>query len=260
MRKLLEEKPRPKRGDDERLGAAGREALHALLGDDPHHVLSPLRVAKPPKLAAVAVALAQVRDGVVEVPLAVEHRAAAAHVRQLLPHLGVQLFERVVVGVVHVLQPLRDELVRVQVERLQQRLLERDRRAQVAVVLERVLGAHHLNPAPPLRRARRHAARLDDDGAHAGSQRNLERLDLQVALEQRVHARDRVAAARDRVEDGQPRVGLIEVGVERAPLGEQAAVEHRRRLLLRLAERVRHLVRRERAVPNPHLGDVALKV
>ena len=46
-----------------------------------------------------------------------ELRAAAAHVGELLFGLGVQLLERVVVGVVQLVQPLRDELVRVQVER-----------------------------------------------------------------------------------------------------------------------------------------------
>ena len=161
--------------------------------------------------------------------------------------LRVQLLECVVVGVVHVLQPLRDELMRMQIERLshgrwrqpsrslcpaawrrhwalgrlglrrrrqrggsrrrrrrrrharprlrwrcdrrldrkpsegdarlQQRFLEGDRRAHVAIVLEGVLRPYHLNATSPLRRARRHTARLDDHRAHARTQRDVERRD-----------------------------------------------------------------------------------
>ena len=74
-----------------------------------------------------------------------------------------------VIRVVELVQALRDELMRVQVQRLEKRLLQRDRRAQVAIVLELVLFVDHLDAAAPLRGARRHGAQLDQDRAHARS-------------------------------------------------------------------------------------------
>ena len=118
MRKLLVEEAAPKGGDDKGLSGARREARERLLHNDRHGDLAPLRVAEAPELAAVAVALAQMRDRVVEEPLAVEGGAAAAHVGELLLRLGVQLFEGVVVWVMQLVQPLCDELVGMQVEGL----------------------------------------------------------------------------------------------------------------------------------------------
>jgi hypothetical protein len=99
VRKLLEEEPRAEGGDDEWLACAWREALHGLLRHEVHGDLTPLWVAEAPKLASAAIALAKVRDRVVEEPLTVELRAAPAHVGELLLRLRMQLLERVVIRV-----------------------------------------------------------------------------------------------------------------------------------------------------------------
>mmetsp|Transcript_48403 Transcript_48403/g.104897 ORF Transcript_48403/g.104897 Transcript_48403/m.104897 type:complete len:320 (-) Transcript_48403:1638-2597(-) len=187
--KLLVEQPAPERGDDERLLGRGRVARKRLLHHHLHRLLAPAGVPEAPKLAAVAVALAQKRDRVVEEPLAVELRAPAAHVETLLPQLDVEPLERVVVDVLHRLQLLREELVRVQVERLQQALLKRDRCAEVAVVLVPVALGDHVDGAPPLHRVRRDGAQLDQHGAHPHAERQLQRVDDDVPLEDGVHTR-----------------------------------------------------------------------
>eukprot|EP00326_Haptolina_ericina_P013825 CAMPEP_0181228158 /NCGR_PEP_ID=MMETSP1096-20121128/33198_1 /TAXON_ID=156174 ORGANISM="Chrysochromulina ericina, Strain CCMP281" /NCGR_SAMPLE_ID=MMETSP1096 /ASSEMBLY_ACC=CAM_ASM_000453 /LENGTH=197 /DNA_ID=CAMNT_0023321663 /DNA_START=1676 /DNA_END=2270 /DNA_ORIENTATION=- len=94
----------------------------------------------------------------------------------------------------------------------------------------------------------------------ACAQGDLQRGNEEVALEQRVHARLRVCTGGHRVEDCQPAVGLVEIGVERPPLSEQPTVEDGGWLLLRLAECVRHFVRCERPIPNADLGDVPFEV
>ena len=101
-------------------GVAGeREAGERLVDDRLEGGVAAVGVAEAPELAAVAVALAEVGDRVLEEPLLEIGGAAAADVDELLAELGVQLFQGVVVVVVGALQPLRDELVGVEVERLQ---------------------------------------------------------------------------------------------------------------------------------------------
>ena len=119
--KLLVQQPGAERRDDERRRRARREAGERLVDDRLEGGVAAVGVAEAPELAAVAVALAEVGDRVLEEPLLEIGGAAAADVDELLAELGVQLFQGVVVVVVGALQPLRDELVGVEVERLQQR-------------------------------------------------------------------------------------------------------------------------------------------
>eukprot|EP00321_Phaeocystis_globosa_P000392 CAMPEP_0118837192 /NCGR_PEP_ID=MMETSP1162-20130426/61590_1 /TAXON_ID=33656 /ORGANISM="Phaeocystis Sp, Strain CCMP2710" /LENGTH=524 /DNA_ID=CAMNT_0006769061 /DNA_START=267 /DNA_END=1837 /DNA_ORIENTATION=+ len=258
--KLLEEEAAAEARQDERPATSRGEARHRLVEHHLHRRVPPVRVAEAPKLAPVAVALSQVRDGVVEEPVLEQLRAAAAHVGGLLAQLAVQLLHRVVLLVVDARQPLGEQLVRMEVERLQQALLERDRGAHVRVVLVPVLLARDQVDRPaPLRRVRRDAAELDEHGAHAHAQRQLELAKGDVPLEQRVHRRLAVGARGDRVGHDEPAVGLVELGVERPPVAEQPAVDHAR-LRQRRVEDLRRLVARERAVPHAQLRDVPLEV
>ena len=117
--KLLVQQPGAERRDDERRRRARREAGERLVDDRLEGGVAAVGVPEAPELAAVAVALAEVGDRVLEEPLLEIGGAAAADVDELLAELGVQLLERVVVVVVGALQPLRDELVGMEVERLQ---------------------------------------------------------------------------------------------------------------------------------------------
>mmetsp|Transcript_20829 Transcript_20829/g.67511 ORF Transcript_20829/g.67511 Transcript_20829/m.67511 type:complete len:345 (-) Transcript_20829:1190-2224(-) len=258
MAKLLVQQPRAKRRDDERPLPTRRIASASLLDEHVHRPLPAPRIPEPPELAPVAVALAQEGDWVVEEPFAVECRPAAAHVEPLLPQVVVQLLERRV-GHVNQLAALLDhQLVRVKVERLQQRLLERNRRAQVAVVLVHVAVAHHVDGAPPLHRVRRDCAELDQHGADAGAQRDLERVSDCAALHHGVHKWLRRRAGSHRVEERHAAVGLIQLGLDGPPPAEQAPLQRRR--LGRQRKYARHLFGRHGAVKDAHLADIAVEV
>ena len=94
--KLLEEEAAAEARQDEWPATSRGEARHRLVEHHLHRRVPPVRVAEAPKLAPVAVALSQVRDGVVEEPVLEQLRAAAAHVGGLLAQLAVQLLHRVV--------------------------------------------------------------------------------------------------------------------------------------------------------------------
>ena len=72
--KLLKEEAAAKARNNERPAAPRREARERLVHHHLHRRVASVRVAEAPKLAPVAIAFAQVRDRVVEEPVAVQLR------------------------------------------------------------------------------------------------------------------------------------------------------------------------------------------
>eukprot|EP00316_Scyphosphaera_apsteinii_P023881 CAMPEP_0119317532 /NCGR_PEP_ID=MMETSP1333-20130426/43404_1 /TAXON_ID=418940 /ORGANISM="Scyphosphaera apsteinii, Strain RCC1455" /LENGTH=335 /DNA_ID=CAMNT_0007323485 /DNA_START=575 /DNA_END=1585 /DNA_ORIENTATION=- len=173
---LLVEQPTPETGYDQRFRRFWRETSFCLLNDHIQGLLPSPRVPEAPELAAVAIAFAQEGDGIVEKPVSEELRSTATHIKSLLPELTVQLFEGVIILVVNPLQLLRQQFMSVNVQRLQKGLLQCNRGAQVAIVLVAILRAHHVDCSPPLHRVLRNCAKLNENSAYPGAERDFERV------------------------------------------------------------------------------------